>query len=57
MIGGLNVHNVNNPLIIIGDHVLKRNIKNVLRKENRLAQDWLGPYQIVGVTPKGLCTL
>ena len=53
----MNVHYFDKPLTILGDHVLKRNVRKVLRKGDRLVQDWLGPYQTVDVTPKGLCTL
>ena len=38
----------------VNDKVLKR---NSYRKGDRLTADWLGPYEIKEITPKGVCVL
>ena len=41
----------------VNDKVLKRNSRKDSRKGDRLTADWLGPYEIKEITPKGVCVL
>ena len=41
----------------VNDKVLKRNSRKDSRKGDRLPADWLGPYEIKEITPKGVCVL
>ena len=41
----------------VNDKVLKRNSRKDSRKGGRLTADWMGPYDIKDITPKGVCVL
>ena len=41
----------------VNDKVLKGNSRKDSRKGDRLTVDWLGPYEIKEITPKGVCVL